>query len=236
MLRSLSVVVCVAALSVAASSSFAQQGQEGLPAAAAPAAPAAEEPEAAPVYSYAIGLEIGSNFKGDDVQLDIDSLIAGIKDAMNDAQPKYDEATCMKALQKLSEARAGSIVTKNKKFLEDNKKAEGVVTLPSGLQYKVLKAGTGATPTAKDTVRTHYEGKLIDGTVFDSSLKRNEPAEFPVEGVIAGWTEALQKMKVGDKWQLFIPSELAYGEAGAGGVIPPHATLIFEIELLDIPK
>jgi FKBP-type peptidyl-prolyl cis-trans isomerase FklB len=163
-------------------------------------------------------------------------LIAGIKDAMNDAQPKYDEATCMKALQKLSEARAGSIVTKNKKFLEENKKAEGVVTLPSGLQYKVLKAGTGATPTAKDTVRTHYEGKLIDGTVFDSSLKRNEPAEFPVEGVIAGWTEALQKMKVGDKWQLFIPSELAYGEAGAGGVIPPHATLIFEIELLDIPK
>lgn len=236
MFRSLPIVACVAALSVAASSSFAQQGQEGLPAAAAPAAPAAEEPETAPVYSYAIGLEIGSNFKGDDVQLDIDSLIAGIKDAMNDAQPKYDEATCMRALQALSEARAGSIVTKNKKFLEENKKAEGVVTLPSGLQYKVLKAGTGATPTAKDTVRTHYEGKLIDGTVFDSSLKRNEPAEFPVEGVIAGWTEALQKMKVGDKWQLFIPSELAYGESGAGGVIPPYATLIFEIELLDIPK
>lgn len=233
MFRSLPLIACVAALSVVTRSSFAQQGQADLPA-AAPAA--AEEPEAAPVYSYAIGLEIGSNFKGDDVQLDIDSLIAGIKDAMAEAEPKYDEVTCMRALRKLSEARAGSIVTKNKKFLEENKKAEGVVTLPSGLQYRVLKAGTGATPAAKDTVRTHYEGKLIDGTVFDSSYKRNEPAEFPVEGVIAGWTEALQKMKVGDKWQLFIPSELAYGEAGAGNVIPPHATLIFEIELLDIPK
>jgi FKBP-type peptidyl-prolyl cis-trans isomerase FklB len=111
-----------------------------------------------------------------------------------------------------------------------------VTTLPSGLQYKVIKAGTGATPTAADTVRTHYEGRLIDGTIFDSSIKRNEPAEFPVEGVIPGWTEALQKMKVGDKWELVIPSELAYGEAGAGGAIPPHATLIFDIELLDIVK
>jgi FKBP-type peptidyl-prolyl cis-trans isomerase FklB len=142
----------------------------------------------------------------------------------------------MNALQKLSLARAGAVVTQNKKFLEENKKAEGVTTLPSGLQYKVLKSGTGATPTADDTVRTHYKGTLIDGTVFDSSYDRGEPAEFPVGGVIKGWTEALQKMKVGDKWQLVIPSELAYGESGAGGVIPPHATLVFEIELLDIPK
>jgi FKBP-type peptidyl-prolyl cis-trans isomerase FklB len=108
--------------------------------------------------------------------------------------------------------------------------------LPSGLQYKVLKSGTGATPDENDMVRTHYKGKLIDGTVFDSSYDRNEPAEFPVNGVIEGWTEALQKMKVGDKWQLFIPSELGYKGAGAGGVIPPDATLIFEIELLDVKK
>jgi FKBP-type peptidyl-prolyl cis-trans isomerase FklB len=134
------------------------------------------------------------------------------------------------------EAKAGAAVAQNKKFLEENKKAEGVTTLPSGLQYKVLKSGNGPTPAAEDTVRTHYKGTLIDGTVFDSSYDRGEPAEFPVGGVIKGWTEALQKMKVGDKWQLFIPSELAYGEAGAGGVIPPGATLIFEIELLDVKK
>ena len=127
-------------------------------------------------------------------------------------------------------------MAQNKKYLEDNKKVEGVVTLPSGLQYKVLKAGDGATPGAEDMVRTHYKGQLIDGTVFDSSYDRGEPAEFPVGGVIKGWTEALQKMKVGDKWQLVIPSELAYGEAGAGGVIPPNATLVFEIELLDVKK
>lgn len=236
MFRSLLLVALLATLIFsAASNSFAQ---EGLPAGAPPAAeaaPAAEGP-ATPVYSYAIGMEIGKNFKADNVELDIESLIAGVRDALAAAKPKYDEAACMKALEKLSEARAGAVVVQNKKFLEENKKAEGVTTLPSGLQYKVLKAGTGATPTAQDTVRTHYKGQLIDGTVFDSSYDRGEPAEFPVGGVIKGWTEALQKMKVGDKWQLFIPSELAYGEAGAGGLIPPHATLVFEIELLDIPK
>ena len=112
-------------------------------------------------------------------------------------------------------------MAQNKKFLEDNKKAEGVVTLPSGLQYKVLKAGDGATPGARTWFARITRANLIDGTVFDSSYDRGEPAEFPVGGVIKGWTEALQKMKVGDKWQLVIPSELAYGEAGAGGVIPP---------------
>ncbi|MDZ4659690.1 MAG: FKBP-type peptidyl-prolyl cis-trans isomerase [Bythopirellula sp.] len=237
MFRSLLLVALLATtlVLIATSNLFAQ---EGLPAATAPAAeaaPAAEGP-AAPVYSYAIGMEIGKNFKADNVELDIESLIAGVKDALAATKPKYDEGACMKALEKLSEARAGAVVVQNKKFLEENKTAEGVTSLPSGLQYKVLKAGTGATPTAADTVRTHYKGQLIDGTVFDSSYDRGEPAEFPVGGVIKGWTEALQKMKVGDKWQLFIPSELAYGEAGAGGVIPPHATLIFEIELLDIPK
>jgi FKBP-type peptidyl-prolyl cis-trans isomerase FklB len=223
---------------VVAGSSASVYAQDNLPAAGQqqPAAPAAAEGSNVPVYSYAIGLEIGNNFKSDDVQLDFDSLVAGIKDAMSGAKPKYDQATCLKALQQLGEAKAGAAVAQNKKFLEENKKVEGVTTLPSGLQYKVLKSGDGPTPGPNDTVRTHYKGTLIDGTVFDSSYDRGEPAEFPVGGVIKGWTEALQKMKVGDKWQLVIPSELAYGEAGAGGVIPPGSTLIFDIELLDVKK
>ena len=188
------------------------------------------------IYSYAIGLEIGTTFNADQVELDLESVLAGMKDGLAKAKPKYEDAVLVKALQQLSQVKQNAMVGQNQKFLEDNKKAEGVVTLPSGLQYKVIKSGDGPTPTAADTVRTHYEGKLIDGTVFDSSIQRNEPAEFPVQGVIGGWTEALQKMKVGDKWQLFIPSNLAYGATGAGGVIPPHATLIFEIELLKIVK
>jgi FKBP-type peptidyl-prolyl cis-trans isomerase FklB len=129
---------------------------------------------------------------------------------------------------------------KNKKegdtFLAENKKKPGVVTLPSGLQYKILKEGTGPTPKATDTVVTQYRGTLINGKEFDSSYKRNQPATFPCNQVIAGWTEALQKMKVGSKWQLFVPSNLGYGENGAGGDIGPNATLIFEVELIDIKK
>lgn len=216
-------LVALASLPLVAASA---RGEESLP--------AKLDKDVVMPYSYAIGLEIGTSFHVDNVEIDLESLIAGIKDGLAHNKPKYDEATCAAALQKFSEARAGAAMDTNKKFLADNSKAEGVVTLPSGLQYKVLKSGNGATPTAEDTVRTHYEGKLVDGTVFDSSYQRGQPAEFPVGGVIAGWTEALQKMKVGDKWQLYIPSKLAYGEAGAGGVIPPHATLIFDIELLDV--
>jgi FKBP-type peptidyl-prolyl cis-trans isomerase FklB len=121
-------------------------------------------------------------------------------------------------------------------FLAENKKKEGVVTLPSGLQYKILKAGEGKKPTAEDTVVCNYRGTLIDGTEFDSSYKRGEPATFPVRGVIKGWTEALQLMPVGSKWQLFIPPTLAYGERGAGAQIGPDATLIFEVELISIKE
>ncbi len=121
-----------------------------------------------------------------------------------------------------------------KAFLEENAKNEDVTVLPSGLQYKVLQAGSGGTPTATDRVKTHYSGTLINGEEFDSSYKRNEPAVFPVGGVIPGWVEALQLMQEGAKWELFIPSELAYGSAGAGGAIPPNATLIFQVELLEI--
>jgi FKBP-type peptidyl-prolyl cis-trans isomerase FklB len=123
---------------------------------------------------------------------------------------------------------------KGLKFLEENKKKENVVTLPSGLQYKILKEGDGPLPKATDTVECHYQGKLIDGTEFDSSYQRGKPATFPVGGVIQGWVEALQKMKVGSKWELYIPSELAYGDRGAGAVIKPGAALIFEVELLGI--
>ena len=121
-------------------------------------------------------------------------------------------------------------------FLAENKNKEGVITLESGLQYKVLKSGDGPSPKETDTVVTHYRGNLINGEIFDSSYKRGQPATFPVSGVIAGWTEALQKMKVGDKWQLFIPSNLAYGENGAGQKIGPNEVLIFELELLEIKK
>ena len=120
------------------------------------------------------------------------------------------------------------------KFLEENKKQEGVITLPSGLQYKILKNGNGPKPKASDTVKCHYEGRLINGAIFDSSIRRGEPAEFPVSGVIAGWVEALQLMNTGSKWQLYIPSELAYGSHGAGQSIGPNETLIFDVELLDI--
>ena len=184
-------------------------------------------------YSYAIGLDIGASFRADDIPLDMDSLFAGVRDGQKDAKPLYDQQTCMFAMQQLNQMRIHRMVETNMRFLEENIKAEGVKVTASGLQFKVLNRGNGATPTATDVVRTHYRGTFIDGTEFDSSYSSNEPATFTVGGVIPGWTEALQKMKVGDKWQLFIPSDLAYGAQGYGA-IPPHATLIFELELLGI--
>jgi FKBP-type peptidyl-prolyl cis-trans isomerase FklB len=191
--------------------------------------------------SYAIGLNIGRSFKRDGLPIDAAALAQGIKDALADAKPRLTDAqieAALDALQKEADASKGQVGEKNKEagkaFLDANKKKEGVVTLPSGLQYMVIKEGTGATPKATDTVRTHYHGTLIDGTVFDSSVERGQPISFPVGGVIRGWTEALQLMKVGSKWKLFIPGDLAYGPRGAGADIGPHATLIFEVELLDI--
>ncbi|MCJ7833279.1 MAG: FKBP-type peptidyl-prolyl cis-trans isomerase, partial [Deltaproteobacteria bacterium] len=169
----------------------------------------------------------------------------GFKDALSGAKPLLSEEemrTVMTAFQKeISEKQAEKtkvLGEKNKKegetFLAENKKKEGVKILTSGLQYKVVKEGTGKKPKATDKVTTHYQGTLIDGTEFDSSYKRGEPAAFPVNGVIPGWTEALQLMKVGSKWQLFVPSKLAYGERGAGPKIGPNAVLIFTVELLSI--
>ncbi|HEV7380236.1 MAG TPA: FKBP-type peptidyl-prolyl cis-trans isomerase [Dyadobacter sp.] len=138
--------------------------------------------------------------------------------------------------QKEMEEKGAVVRVEGEKFLEENKKRTGVVTTESGLQYEIIKAGEGAKPTATDKVKTHYHGTLTNGTVFDSSVDRGEPIEFPVNGVIKGWTEALQLMPVGSKWKLFIPYDLAYGERGAGGQIPPYSALIFDVELLDIVK
>jgi FKBP-type peptidyl-prolyl cis-trans isomerase FklB len=203
--------------------------------------------------SYSIGMDIGRNIKRQNLELNVDALSAGIRDAISGGKTALtdDEAReVMNAYRTEMQAKQQSMAKeqgdKNKKegeaFLAENQKKDGVKThtvkLPSGtnavLQYKVVTAGSGPKPSTNDTVITHYRGTLIDGTESDSSYKRGEPATFPVTGVIKGWTEALLLMPVGSKWQLFIPSELAYGERGAGRQIGPNSTLIFDIELVGI--
>lgn len=190
---------------------------------------------------YGIGLQIGQQLLGSGLDVEPEAVVKGIFDVLNQNEPALDINEVSSALQELS-ARAEAeqakafeaLAAEGKAFLEENKKAKGVVETASGLQYEILTAGTGAVPAKTDKVRVHYTGSLIDGTVFDSSVKRGTPAEFPVTGVIAGWVEALQMMPVGSKWRLTIPHNLAYGERGAGASIPPFSTLIFEVELLDI--
>ncbi len=197
--------------------------------------------------SYIIGREIGNNLKSQTIDVDPEILARGIKDAISGAKPIMTEEEMkevMTAFQKEVMAKRQELTKqlgeKNKKegeaFLAENKTKEGVKTLPSGLQYKVIKAGTGKKPKAADTVTTQYRGTLTDGTEFDSSYSRGQPATFPVNGVIPGWTEALQLMEEGAKWQVFVPSNLAYGERGAGPRIGPNATLIFEIELISVQE
>ena len=199
--------------------------------------------------SYAIGMNIGKNLKRDSVEVDPAVLVRGLRDALagNKLLLTDDEAkAALTALQSevraKEEAKIKAAAVENKKtgdaFLAANKTKEGVVTLPSGLQYKVIKEGTGPKPAAEDTVLCHYRGTLVDNTEFDSSYKRGEPLKIPVGGVIKGWTEAIQLMPVGSKWQLFIPSDLAYGDRGApGSPIGPNSTLVFEVELISIePK
>ena len=195
--------------------------------------------------SYAIGMDLGNQFRRMSVDVDPELLSKGLKDSLSGGKTLMTEEEVRAAIseiqaeakRKFAESRKAA-GTDNKAagdaFLAQNKSKEGVVTLPSGLQYKILKAGEGAKPTLDDTVVCGYRGTLIDGTEFDSSYKRNQPATFPVKGVIKGWTEALQLMPVGSKWELFIPPDLAYGERGAGDAIGPDATLIFEVELLSI--
>ena len=197
--------------------------------------------------SYSIGLQMGKQLSTLEDHIDINKVVMGLQDGQKGLNPKLSEneikmvmtefQTEMRAKQQAKAQLQASINNKaSAAFLAENKSKEGVVTLDSGLQYKIITKGTGASPQATDTVSVHYRGSLTNGTEFDSSYKREKPVEFPVNQVIAGWTEALQLMKVGSKWQLFIPAELAYGEHGAGQVIEPNSMLIFEVELLDIKK
>jgi len=197
--------------------------------------------------SYSIGMAMGKDFKKQLIDIDPDILAKGIKDAFSGGKALLTDQEInetMTAFQKELMAKQEELLKKageknkaeGEAFLAENKKKEGVKTLASGLQYQVIKAGNGKKPTLSDTVTTHYRGTLIDGTEFDSSYRRGQPATFPVKGVISGWTEALQLMELGAKWQLFIPPNLAYGERGAGRNIGPNATLIFEIELMSIEE
>jgi FKBP-type peptidyl-prolyl cis-trans isomerase FklB len=223
------------------------------PGAKKPATSTAAKTAAAPLalktqkekFSYAIGMKMGANFKKQAVPVDANILMRGVKDAMAGGKTALTDEEAQAAIMEVQKEMQGKQQEKmkeasavNKKegdtFLATNKGKEGVVTLPSGLQYKIEKAGTGPKPTPNDSVVCNYRGTLIDGKEFDSSYKRGQPATFPVTGVIKGWTEALQLMPVGSKWQLFVPSDLAYGDRGAGADIGPGATLIFEVELMSI--
>lgn len=189
--------------------------------------------------SYALGLSMGQNLMGSGVtSLEYADLAAGIKDVLEKNQPQisYQEAQQVlgQFFQELEAKIAGAAKAEGEKFLEENKKREGVQVTESGLQYEVLEATIGQKPKATDSVKVHYEGTLIDGTIFDSSYKRGESISFPLNGVIKGWTEGLQLMSVGSKYKFFIPYQLAYGERGAGQQIPPYAALIFTVELLGI--
>jgi FKBP-type peptidyl-prolyl cis-trans isomerase FklB len=199
--------------------------------------------------SYAIGMNIGKNLKKDSVDVDPTVLYRALKDAytgskllLTDEEAKTALTTLQAEVRGKEEAKTKAAAVENKKtgeaFLAANKTKEGVVTLPSGLQYKIIKEGTGPKPTAEDTVLCHYRGTLVDNAEFDSSYKRGEPLKIPVGGVIKGWTEAIQLMPVGSKWQLFIPSDLGYGDRGApGSPIGPNSALVFEVELISIePK
>jgi FKBP-type peptidyl-prolyl cis-trans isomerase FklB len=211
--------------------------QEQIPASkksTAAAAPKTDEERGA----YAVGLGIGQTLKAQQLtDLDLTFLAQGIKDALSGVKPALSDKEIQATIQSVQKNAFAKVAARNsaegEKFLAANAKKAGVKTTKSGLQYKVLKEGNGPSPKATDVVRTHYHGTFINGEVFDSSVERKEPAEFEVNGVIPGWTEALQLMKVGSKWQLFVPFKLAYGERGYRG-IPPAATLVFEVELLDI--
>jgi FKBP-type peptidyl-prolyl cis-trans isomerase len=196
--------------------------------------------------SYGMGVGLGERIKKESFAIDIDAFAKGVKDVIQDGERLLTQEqimTEMKAFQQdqmaKQQAERETLATTNKTagdaFLAENKTKEGIVTTDSGLQYKIVTAGEGAMPAATDTVEVNYAGKLLDGTEFDSSYKRNSTVSFPVNGVIPGWTEALQLMPVGSKWQLFIPSDLAYGPGGTGGgPIGPNATLIFDVELVAI--
>ena len=191
--------------------------------------------------SYILGVQVGQGLKAEGIELEMDAFSAGITDMMEGNKPKIDQATAQKLVQdyqQKKQAKMAETAAKKQKqadaFLAKNAKEKGVVVTATGLQYKVLEQGKGKSPTSEDKVVAHYTGKLLDGTVFDSSVERGEPATFPVSGVIKGWQEALPMMKEGAKWQLVIPANLAYGDRGIGNIIGPNEALMFDIELVSI--
>lgn len=207
-----------------------------------PAMAAAEKDGVSERYSYAMGVRLGELLRGQGiVELDSEAFAAAIDDVLNDRPLRLSSDDMRKAMveqqRRLAEQRAQRAATRlaeGQAFLERNASQAGIVVLPSGLQYQVLQRGDGAQPGPQDTVRVHYHGSLIDGRVFDSSVERGQPAEFPLAGVVPGFREALSLMRVGDHWRVFLPSSLAYGEQGAGADIGPNEALVFEIQLLDI--
>lgn len=237
--------LCLAAtVSVACAIAPPCWGQdEGLPAPGQ-----AGEPDSARFreqLGYCLGLDFGSRIKADGVEVEFAGLVAGLRDALSGAEPQLSDeqidavmSRFQQSMQQKAEEQMADIAAENEAkgaaFLAENKSKEGVQETPSGLQYRIVEEGEGESPGPTDVVRCHYEGTLIDGTVFDSSYKRGQPAEFGVNQVIAGWTEALQMMKPGAKWEVFLPSGIAYGPRGAGGAIGPNETLIFTIELLGV--
>lgn len=231
----------LALISMAATPALAQQAKP------APAATAGDLTTPQDQASYAVGLNIGSSLRSDGVTIAPDAFLRGVKDALANAKPALTVEQMSTALRQLQAdieatrtarmaAAAAANTAEGDAFLKANAAKPGVVTLPSGLQYQVLTAGTGPLPKASDTVVCNYRGTLINGTEFDSSAQHGGPASLPVGGVIQGWSEALQKMPVGSKWRLFVPADLAYGGRGAGDDIGPNATLIFDIELLSIAQ
>ena len=198
-------------------------------------------------FSYALGVQMGDSFRKQALELDPGIFAKAFADSFSGAKPMLTEdemhailVTAREEYRKKQEAlreeKAQAELKEGEQFLAENKKKDGVVTLPSGLQYKILKQGTGEKPEIDETVVCNYRSTLLDGTEFDSSARHSGPATFPVRGVIRGWTEALQLMPAGSKWQLFVPAHLAYGKEGAGSAVPPNATLVFEVELLSIQK
>jgi FKBP-type peptidyl-prolyl cis-trans isomerase FklB len=232
----LSVGLCVCSIAV-----FAQAKKPATPAKKpVPAAPQVVMKNAMDSFSYAMGLSIASFYKEQGVQNINNNLVLKALNDIKAGKPLMDDVQANKCMVDYVQDMRGEKAAGNKKagesFLAQNKNQPGVIALPSGLQYQVIKESTGVKPALTDKVKVHYTGSLLDGTVFDSSVQRGEPLEINVNGVIAGWIEALQLMPVGSKWKLFIPSHLAYGDNGAGPAIKPGSTLIFEVELLDIVK
>jgi FKBP-type peptidyl-prolyl cis-trans isomerase len=195
-------------------------------------------PEVQPDVSYSLGMLFGANLKSSGLKIDSGTFLAGLQDALEGKTLRYTEAEATAAVQAsfqaIQDKKKADNLAAGKAFLESNSQKAGVKVTSSGLQYEVLTLGTGPKPLATDTVKVDYEGKLLNGTVFDSSIERKEPVTFQLDGVIPGWTEGLQLMPVGSKFRFYIPSDLAYGEKGAGNAVEPNSTLIFEVQLLSI--